>query len=522
MEKKLLEEKKVVELSIDEILPNRFQPRIKFDDSAIFELSESIKSHGVFQPIIVRPIGDKYEIIAGERRYKASVLANKKTIPAIIMDLNDNDTVEIALIENVQRANLTPIEEAISYKKILDMGYMNQEQLAQKLGKTQSTIANKLRLLNLDEDVQEALLENKISERHARSILKLKDYSQQKTILQKIIKERLTVRKTDEEIDKMINGNNDNNENPIIIEPVSVNSSVLPSSDDQVSIIEETPISTPIFSDVNNEIINPTNITTNLTNSTVMGTENNNNVENLVSPTVMDIDKIEKNAKDVFVQKEVAPMEQILSSEKKEEIPVVEETPQDMLRPGKFFNFMPIEEESNQTINNQDYNASKNFNFDNLYNDVTQPSNVEITPSTPIELKNDPVELNEEDTIIPVMTNDNISTPFGFVEPVTNNPSTPFGFGNIDNNTNLNPSTENNSQSALVDSDTITIPTFNDFTQYNPVDNSFSKVNNEKNVIQAVEIIRDAVKKIENLGFDIDVDEIDLETIYQLIIKIEK
>ena len=113
--------RKVVDLSIDDILPNRYQPRIKFDDNSIFELAESIKNHGVFQPILVRPIGDKYEIIAGERRYKASVLANKKTIPAIVMSLNDKDTVEIALIENVQRADLTPIEEAISYKKILDI-----------------------------------------------------------------------------------------------------------------------------------------------------------------------------------------------------------------------------------------------------------------------------------------------------------------------------------------------------------------------------------------------------------------
>ena len=166
--------RKVIDLPIDDILPNRYQPRIKFDDTAIFELSESIKNHGVFQPIIVRPIGDKYEIIAGERRYKASVLASKETIPAIIMNLNDKDSVEIALIENVQRANLTPIEEAISYKKILDMGYIKQEDLAHKLGKTQSTIANKIRLLNLDDEVQEALLENKISERHARSLLRIK------------------------------------------------------------------------------------------------------------------------------------------------------------------------------------------------------------------------------------------------------------------------------------------------------------------------------------------------------------
>ena len=194
---------RVIDLDLNDVLPNRFQPRIKFSEDSIIELSESIKEHGVIQPIVVRPIGDKYEIIAGERRYKASVLAGKETIPAIITDLNDKDSAEVALIENVQRRDLSAIEEAISYKKILDMGYLTQEQLAVKLGKSQSTVANKIRLLNLCDEVQEALMEDKISERHARSMLKLPTADMQRKMLEKIIKERLTVRKTDEEIDKM-------------------------------------------------------------------------------------------------------------------------------------------------------------------------------------------------------------------------------------------------------------------------------------------------------------------------------
>lgn len=197
--------RKVVELNIEDVLPNRFQPRIKFSEDAINELSKSIKEHGVIQPIVVRPIGDKFEIIAGERRYKASCMAGLKTIPALITDLNDKDSAEVALIENVQRENLTPIEEAISYRKILDMGYITQDALATKLGKTQSTIANKLRLLNLDDEVQEALLKEKISERHARSLLRLTDKTKQKEMLNRIISERLPVRKTDEEIDKLLN-----------------------------------------------------------------------------------------------------------------------------------------------------------------------------------------------------------------------------------------------------------------------------------------------------------------------------
>lgn len=198
--------RKVVELPLEDVLPNRFQPRIKFSEDAINELSESIKEHGVIQPIVVRPVGDRYEIIAGERRFKATTLAGLPTIPAIIINLNDKESAEVALIENVQRQDLTPIEEAISYKKILDMGYLKQENLAEKIGKSQSAIANKLRLLNLDEDVQEALLNGKISERHARSLLKLSNKEDQVKLLNKIITERLTVRKTDEEINKMLTG----------------------------------------------------------------------------------------------------------------------------------------------------------------------------------------------------------------------------------------------------------------------------------------------------------------------------
>ncbi len=196
-------EKEILILNIDDVLPNRFQPRIKFNEKNILELADSIREHGVIQPIVVRKISDKYEIIAGERRYKASILAGKTTIPAILTNFDDKESAEVALLENVQRQDLTPIEEAISYKKILDMGYINQTDLAEKLGKTQSTVANKLRLLNLSEEVQEALLEGKISERHARSLLKLNN-EQQVQLLSRIINERMTVRKTDEEIKKIL------------------------------------------------------------------------------------------------------------------------------------------------------------------------------------------------------------------------------------------------------------------------------------------------------------------------------
>ena len=193
---------RIVEIKLDEIVPNRFQPRKVFNED-VSELAESIRQHGLLQPITVRPLGEKYEIIMGERRYRACEKLGLKKIPAMIVEMNDRESMEVALIENLQRQSLSPIEEALSYKRILDAGYTTQDQLAMKLGKTQSTIANKLRLLSLDKDVQNALLKGEISERHARSLLRVEKKEQQKLLLNKILNERLTVKKTDEEIRKM-------------------------------------------------------------------------------------------------------------------------------------------------------------------------------------------------------------------------------------------------------------------------------------------------------------------------------
>ena len=199
----MYESGKLAVINIDDIFFFIFQPRLKFDEEKLSELSDSIRKYGVIQPIVVRPVNGKYEIIAGERRYKASMMAGRTTIPAVIVNLSDRDSEEIALLENIQRQQLSPIEEAVSYKRILDMGYITQDELAKKLGKAQSTIANKVRLLNLDDEVQEALLENKISERHARSLLRLSDKADQVKMLHRIINERLTVKMTDNEIAKL-------------------------------------------------------------------------------------------------------------------------------------------------------------------------------------------------------------------------------------------------------------------------------------------------------------------------------
>lgn len=198
--------KEVVKVKLSSIIPNRFQPRLAFNEEELNELASSIKMYGVLQPLILRPIGDKYEIIAGERRYKASTLAGLTEVPAILVNLDDQTSAELAIIENIQRKDLTPIEEAKSYKKLLDLGNLTQDQLAAKMGKTQSTIANKLRLLNLVPEAQDALLHNSISERHARSLLQLKDDpAKQREVLNKIIEGRLTVRDTDELIKNMMN-----------------------------------------------------------------------------------------------------------------------------------------------------------------------------------------------------------------------------------------------------------------------------------------------------------------------------
>jgi len=239
-------EQSVLQIPIEEILPNRFQPRLTFDDRGLEELASSIKQHGIIQPLVLRRVGDKYEIIAGERRYKAATLAGLSTVPAIIANIDDNKSAEVAIVENVQRRDLTPIEEARSYKNLLDKGYLTQTELAKKMGLSQSAIANKLRLLNLDEEVQQALLNNQISERHARSLLVLPNNEEQKKWLKKILNERLTVRQLDDAIKEAMN-NNENNESsdedsdiplvrPLDIEAIRKEATELPKIDGESEI----------------------------------------------------------------------------------------------------------------------------------------------------------------------------------------------------------------------------------------------------------------------------------------------
>ncbi|WP_062051998.1 nucleoid occlusion protein [Bacillus sp. JCM 19034] len=194
----------VREIRIVDIVPNRFQPRTIFDEKRIAELAQTIRTHGIIQPIVVRAYDEKYEIIAGERRWRAVTSLGWETIPAIIKEFNDSQTASVALIENLQREGLTAIEEAIAYAKLIELHGLTQESLAQRLGKGQSTIANKIRLLHLPEKVQTAIMERQITERHARALLMLKDVELQEKVLVEIIEKHLNVKQTEERVKQIL------------------------------------------------------------------------------------------------------------------------------------------------------------------------------------------------------------------------------------------------------------------------------------------------------------------------------
>lgn len=352
-------------LNINDILPNRFQPRIRFDEEKLEELAESISKYGVIQPIVVRPVSNKYEIIAGERRYKASKLANKSTIPAIILNLSDKDSEEIALLENIQRQQLSPIEEAVSYKRILDMGYITQEGLAKKLGKAQSTIANKIRLLNLDDEVQNYLLNNRISERHARSLLRIPDKDKQVEMLHRIVEERLTVKQTDKEIEKLREETKIDNKpvKPIVMESPKINDSKQMNNNIQPS---------SLYDEVEN-LFDESNIVDKGGNT-------------------MDIEKIMREAKDINVpqeqpQKDISGLMQPGNDVQSELIVRDEPTPSPVnLENSRFINITQ-QQDSVQPVQQS---SSNGVTFDSMFNQhiEVEPSNVQnqvVSSASPVQ-----------------------------------------------------------------------------------------------------------------------------------------
>ena len=187
-------------LNITKVEPNREQPRKKFDEDALMELADSIKQYGVLEPILVQPRGDYYEIISGERRWRAAKIAGLKEIPVVIKNLTDQEIAEISLIENIQREDLNPIEEALAYKRLLEEFHLKQDELAEKVSKSRTAVTNSMRLLKLTDEVQQMVVDDMISTGHARALLGVEDGETQYNLAQRIFDEKLSVR----EVEKMV------------------------------------------------------------------------------------------------------------------------------------------------------------------------------------------------------------------------------------------------------------------------------------------------------------------------------
>ena len=201
IEEKIIEEtpkEEIMQVNLSELRSNPYQPRKVFDENALNELASSIREHGVFQPIIIKRSIKGYEIVAGERRAKASKLAGRETIPAIVRDFNDQEMMEIALLENLQREDLNPIEEAMAYQNLMEAKGLNHEQLAERIGKSRSYVTNMVGLMNLPDSVKELVIAKKISATHARTLSKIKDIAKVEELADRIINEGLTTAAIDE------------------------------------------------------------------------------------------------------------------------------------------------------------------------------------------------------------------------------------------------------------------------------------------------------------------------------------
>lgn len=207
--------KKDLMIPLNKIKNNSEQPRKVFDNEKIVELAESIKNYGIVQPLIVTKDGDEYTIVAGERRWRAAKLIGLKEVPVIVKELSEKEVLEISLIENIQRQDLNPIEEALAYIKLLSDFELTQEELSKRVGKSRVTITNVTRLLNLDERVQQYLIESVISEGHGRALLRLEDKDMQYEIAQKVIDDKLSVRELERIVKNIIENKDNSNDNNV-------------------------------------------------------------------------------------------------------------------------------------------------------------------------------------------------------------------------------------------------------------------------------------------------------------------
>ena len=466
-------ENEVVYLHLDDIIPNRFQPRQVFDEKALKELAVSIKEHGVIQPIIVRNIGNKYEIIAGERRYKASAMAGLTTIPAIIRNLDDKESSKVALLENLQRKNLNPIEEAKTYQKILELDQMTQEELAKTMGKSQSAVANKLRLLALTDEVQDALLKDQISERHARALLNANNAELQKQLLKEVIDKKMTVRELEEKInpkEEITKSDIDAllNPSPVSATMPQTNSLNVPTNTNNtnpnndfntsVGIDYSTP---PKFIDYDVPNIN-------------------DNLESTANKSI-DINAIKDKAQDINVEKPTTDVNEFLKVAPKEEKKEEE---------SNFKFFSPMEEEAKEAPSKQEPSTSM---FD-----TPAPTNAPFINDNPFNLGGETKDLKDststsmDNLLAGVNTNNNTS--------VKETPSIP------------------------------SIDTFNNPFAHNPIFSDNVKASEEQQkenkpkytLNESINLIRETLKKIEESGFKVDSEEMDLVNNYQITIKISK
>ncbi len=478
----------VMQVHIEDIIPNRFQPRLNFDEQALQELAESIKEHGIIQPLVLRKLGDKYEIIAGERRYKAATMAGLSTVPAVIANVDDNSAAEVAIVENVQRKNLTAIEEARSYKNLLDKGYLTQEGLAKKMGLSQPAIANKLRLLNLDDEVQQALLDEKISERHARTLLTIPDKETQKEWLHRIINERLTVRQLDTELKK----SNTKVDNSVIEED---------ESDGGVPIVENKPSIEEIKA-----------------NSVDIFDKDNKSVEDMMKPTetineeieTLDLDEDDEasggNNQNLFIPSDEPVIEEPKSTDRlsKEQFLELDQPKEEE---NKFFTFTPEDDNSNanepkeptmEAIDKSSNNSFEiiDFSENNDTDDNNEESSGQENPFLATE-KEQPSAINIEEQE-PDGLEFNISSNNKFFTPTLNE----------------RPSVE----------------IINEKKVENPMDrvkelenqNYNSSELGELDLKGSINVVRKGLEELGNRGVYAEVEEIDFPKYYQITIKIPK
>ena len=489
--------KEVVKININNIIPNRFQPRISFDEQGLEELSNSIKMYGILQPLILRPLGDKYEIIAGERRYKAATMAGLADVPAILVNLDDQTSAELAIIENIQRKDLTAIEEAKSYKKLIDLGNYTQDQLAIKMGKKQSTIANKLRLLNLIPQAQEALMNNLISERHARSLLQLKEEpNKQQEILNRIINERLTVRDTDNAIKLLMGGNTMNQNYPTPqqnIEQQSNNNFDLYNNQQQG-------INIPNMN-VNNNI----NEFSNEQNYQNFNTENNN----IASDNGIINNNYQANTQTNMPNND----NNIVSNENNQTNNAIPNLNNDT------FNLSQLSDPNLNIPTTPTSNTTNipSFDFNNINNN--QNTNIEENKKTEpdfdsllqVEEEEKPIEKPVEETPIPQFAPSSPAKDV-YYPPLDKEPAV-MDFANP-----YEMNTENNNSIVNNDINKIEESTTNNITNNNNVNNIAT--NNSINFV--TNQIKETVKKIQDTGSIISTEEADLGDTYQIIIKIKK